>query len=183
MNTLIRHLLGVAVLAGAGLAPARGTEPAAATAGKVLLLQNERALEGDIERVGDQYRVRRSAGETWVQSEKVLCLCQTLEEALERVRARANLGDADERLRLAVWCRQYGLRAQALAEVREAVRLRPGHEPSRRLLTNLERSEWEKPPPPAPRPSEPEPPRAPGRCHGQAPGPRLRGRRRRGDGG
>jgi hypothetical protein len=161
MNTLIRHLLGVAVLAGAGLAPARGTEPAPAATGKVLLLQNERALEGDIARVGDQYRIRRTAGETWVPAGQALSLCQTMPEAFERLRARANLGDADEHLRLAGWCRQYGLRAQALAEVREAVRLRPGHEPSRRLLTNLERSEWEKPPPPAPRPSEPEPPRAP----------------------
>ena len=162
MNTLFRHLLGAAVFAGACLAPARGTEPAAATAGKVLLLQNERALEGDIERVGDQYRVRRSAGETWVQSEKVLCLCQTLEEALERVRARANLGDADEHLRLAGWCRQYGLRAQALAEVREAVRLRPGHEPSRRLLANLEQSAWDKQPSPAAaHPGGAEPPAAP----------------------
>jgi hypothetical protein len=161
MNTLFRHLLGVAVLAGAGLAPARATDPAPAAAGKVLLLQNERALEGDIERVGDQYRVRRTVGETWVPAERALCLCQTMPEAFEQLRARANLGDADERLRLANWCRQYGLRPQALAEVREAVRLRPGHEPSRRLLANLEQSAWERPLPPPPRPSEPEPPPAP----------------------
>jgi hypothetical protein len=158
MNTIIRHLLGVAVLAGAGLAPARGTDPAPAATGKVLLLQNERALEGDIERVGDQYRIRRTVGETWLPAERALCLCQTMQEAYEQLRARANLGDADERLRLAGWCREYGLRAQALAEVREAVRLRPGHEPSQRLLANLERSAWERPLPPAPRPSEPEPP-------------------------
>jgi hypothetical protein len=158
MNTIFRHLLGVAVLAGAGLAPARATEPSAVTTGKVLLLQNERALEGDIERVGDQYRVRRTVGETWVPAGKALCLCQTLAEAHEQLRARANLADADERLRLANWCRQYGLRAQALAEVREAVRLRPGHEPSQRLLANLEQSAWQKPPPPAAPPSEPESP-------------------------
>ena len=66
MNTILRPLLGVVIFVGAGQAPARGTEPAAATAGKVLLLQNERALEGDIERVGDQYRIRRTAGEAWV---------------------------------------------------------------------------------------------------------------------
>jgi hypothetical protein len=125
----------------------------------VLLLQNERALEGDIERVGDQYRARRTAGETWVPAGQALGLCRTMAEAYERVRARANLGDADERLRLANWCRQYGLRAEALAEVRAAVRLRPNHEPSRRLLSNLERSAWERPrPAAAPPPHEPEPP-------------------------
>jgi hypothetical protein len=160
MNTIIRHLLAVPLLAGVG-GLARATDPAPAGTGKVLLLQNERALEGAVERVGDQYRVRRTVGETWVPAERALCLCQTLPEAYEQLRARANLGDADERLRLANWCRQYGLRAQALAEVREAVRLRPGHEPSRRLLANLEHSAWERPLPPAPRPSEPEPPATP----------------------
>jgi hypothetical protein len=159
MNTILRHLL-VVFLAGAGLAPARATEPAAA-AGKVLLLQSERALEGDVERVGDQYRVRRTTGETWVPAGQALGLCRTMHEAYERVRARANLGDADEHLRLANWCRQYGLRAEALAEVREAVRLRPGHEPSRHLLTNLEQSGWQKPPQPAARANEPEPRTAP----------------------
>jgi hypothetical protein len=161
MNTILRPLLGVVVVAGWGLAAARGAEPGPATTGKVLLLQNERALEGDVARVGDQYRVRRSVGETWVPAERALCLCQTLEEAYERLRARANLGDADERLRLAGWCRQYGLRAQALAEVREAVRLRPGHEPSRRLLEHLEQSAWEKPPPAPARPGGPGPQAAP----------------------
>ncbi|HZY90580.1 MAG TPA: hypothetical protein VFE78_37505, partial [Gemmataceae bacterium] len=157
MNTIIRHLLVVTVLAGAGLAPARATDPAPAASGKVLLLQNERALEGDVERVADQYRVRRTTGETWVPAGQALCLCRTMQEAYERVRARANLGDADEHLRLANWCRQYGLRAEALAEVREAVRLRPGHEPSRHLLTNLEQAARQRPAPPAARPNEPEP--------------------------
>ncbi len=162
MNTLFRPLLGLTIFAGACLAPARATEPAPAAAGKVLLLQNESVLEGDIERVGDQYRVRRTVGgETWVPAERALGLCRTLEEAYERVRARANLADPDERLRLAGWCRQYGLRPQALAEVREAVRLRPGHEPSRRLLTNLEQSAWDRRPSAVPPPGKTEPASAP----------------------
>ena len=50
--------------------------------GRVLILKNEHTMEGDIERVGDHYRVRRSIGETWVLAERAVpgclvagCLC------------------------------------------------------------------------------------------------------------
>jgi hypothetical protein len=105
--------------------------------GKVLVLDNEHTLEGDIERVGTQYRVRRLVGETWVPGDRVLRLCPDLPTAYTFLRNRSNLNDADERLRLAEWCRQHALREQALAEVQEAVRLRPQHGPSRRLLEHL----------------------------------------------
>jgi hypothetical protein len=106
----------------------------------VLVLDNERTLEGDIEQQGSQYRLRRSVGETWVPAEKVLKLCQNREEAYQFLRARANLTDPDERLRLAQWCQVQGLREQALSEVKAAVELRPSHAESKRLLRNLERA-------------------------------------------
>src|SRR5262245_60859777 len=96
-------------------------------AGRVLILENERTLEGDVRRHGDLYCVKRSVGETWVPAEKVLCLCGTHEEAYQFLRARANLADPDERLRLARWCQRYNLRDQALDEANQAVRLRPNH--------------------------------------------------------
>src|SRR5262245_6647917 len=139
MRTSIRILLCVVVAAvGAGL---RATDPPAdKPGGRVLVLDNERTLEGDIERLGGQYRIRRSVGETWVSAEKVLKLCQSREEAYQFLRSRANLTDADERLRLAKWCQVQGLREQALAEVKAAVELRPTHADGKRLLRNLERS-------------------------------------------
>src|SRR4051794_35355730 len=76
-------------------------EPARPLTGKVLVLDNEHTLEGDIERIGDQYRLRRAVGETWVPADRALRLCASLEEALAYLRGRANLGDADEHLRLA----------------------------------------------------------------------------------
>src|SRR5262245_41999916 len=95
--------------------------------GRVIVLDNERTLEGDIERQGDQYRIRRAVGETWVPGDKVLRLCATREEAYLYLRSRANLGDPDERLRLAQWCQLNALREQAIAEVTAAVELRPNH--------------------------------------------------------
>src|SRR5262249_24607459 len=119
-------LLAVLAAAPAGEA-VRTADPAKAATGKLLLFETERTLEGDIERVGDQYRVRRTTGETWVPAQGVLCLCAGPEEGYVFLRDRANLGDPDERMRLAQWCRQRGLRKQALEEVRAAAELRPGH--------------------------------------------------------
>ncbi|MBV9123353.1 MAG: hypothetical protein JO112_08350 [Planctomycetes bacterium] len=108
--------------------------------GHVLVLENERVLEGDIEHVGDQYRVRRTVGETWVPGEQVLCLCDNLAEAHAFLRTRTNLRDADERLRLARWCQLHGLRSQALEEVKAALALNPNHAEAQRWLRSLERS-------------------------------------------
>ncbi len=111
------------------------------TTGHIAILDNGRVIEGDIERVGDQLRIRRSIGETWLPVAKVQCLCATLEEAYEFQRRQANLQDADERLRLAKWCHLHGLKTQALAEITAAVELRPGHSESRRLLQGMHRAE------------------------------------------
>jgi hypothetical protein len=136
MKTLSR-LLCVVALGAAGFS-VQATEPPAR--GKVLVLDNERTVEGDVERVGDVYHVRRTLGETVIPGERVLRLCASLEEALTFLRSRANLKDPDEHLRLAGWCHQHGLRAEALAEVQAAVRLRPGHEETRRLLDHLQQA-------------------------------------------
>lgn len=158
MTTIIRCAVGVlALLMFAGLLPAQGPSK-----GKVLLLENERILEGDIERIEDQYRVRRTVGETLVPASKVLCLCQKPEEAYAYLRDRANLRDPDERLRLAHWCYLNNLREQALAEVAAATELRPDHPPTQRLLDNLKRATSY---PPAAKPAlpveHPEPPPIP----------------------
>jgi hypothetical protein len=109
--------------------------------GKILVLDNEKTLEGDIEHVGSQYRVRQGSGAVWVASDRVLKLCPDAKAAYLYLRSRANLNDADERLRLAGWCRQHGLRHEALAEVQEAVNLRPQHVASRRLLDHLQQAQ------------------------------------------
>src|SRR5438874_13492773 len=128
MPTKIRLALGLlAALAPVWLLLPAGQPPAAPTTGKVLILDNERTLEGEIERVGEQYRIRRPVGELWVLAETTLRLCETREEAYAFLRARANLLDPDERLRLARWCQLQGLRRQALEEASAAVELRPSH--------------------------------------------------------
>jgi hypothetical protein len=140
MKTIGFLLAGVLPLALLAVCTRAQPPGAVAQTGKVLVLENERTLEGDIERLGEQYRVRRSVGETWIQGVRVLRLCASLEEAYRFLRGRANLNDPDEHLRLAEWCRERGLREQALAEARQAVALRPDHPRSQRLLTVLEQA-------------------------------------------
>src|SRR5438105_1673516 len=124
------------------------------TTGQVLVLDNERTLEGNIERQGERFCVRRPLGELWIQQDKVLCLCQSHEEAYQFLRGRANLSDPDERLRLAQWCRQHGLRQQALQEIGAALNLRPNDPVSQRLLRGLQYAASAQPSTPAPRPGD-----------------------------
>src|SRR5438067_639104 len=62
MFTTTRSLLCVLILA-AGMA-VRAADPV--PAGRVIILDNERTLEGEIEREGDQYHIRRGGAETWL---------------------------------------------------------------------------------------------------------------------
>jgi hypothetical protein len=150
MATIIRFFLCAVALAVPALAL---SQTATAAKGRVLLLENERIFEGDIEKVGEQYRVRRpSAGETWIPGDRVLLLCGSRLEAYQFLRKQANLNDPDELLRLARWCQMQDLREQALRDVKSALTLRPEHPETCRLLKHLEQAALESaaaPTPPA----------------------------------
>jgi hypothetical protein len=149
MRTTIRLLVCAAALAvpAVGLLVAQETAPTS-PGGRVLILDNERVLEGEVVRDGERVTVRRQHGEITVPAARVLAVCGTLEEAYQFLATRANLRDADERLRLARWCQGCGLRDQAIAEARAAVQLRPGSSEAKQLLLTLQR-----PPAPAPEPA------------------------------
>jgi hypothetical protein len=138
MTTKIRSTLCIlAVAATVGVRFLVAQPPSPATTGRVLLLDNDRVIEGDIERVGDRYRIKRPSGETMLPADGVTRLCASLEDALDYLRSRSALNDPDERLRLGKWCHLHGLHAQAVEEVQAAVEMRPDQE-SRRLLRHLQ---------------------------------------------
>jgi hypothetical protein len=143
MKTLYRSALCLLALTAPGAIPHVAAEPGEATVkGHVLVLDNDKVYEGDIERVGDQYRIRRALqeGESWVPCKNAARLCANMAEAYAYLRSRANLNDPDERLRLAQWCHLHELHAPALAEVKAAHDLRPDHAETRRLLGLLEKT-------------------------------------------
>jgi hypothetical protein len=137
MRTIVSSLIALAFLGLVGGSAPAAEPPKSLQKGKVLLLRNEHTMEGDIERVGDQYRVGRRVGETWVPADHVLCLAASMADVYAFLRSRANLHDADERLRLANWCRLNGLHEQELAELEAAAQLRPDHAETQRLLKHL----------------------------------------------
>ncbi len=153
MNTPIRLLL--CALGAMTTASALATEPP--RTGQVLILDNERTVEGSIERVGSDYRVHRAGGETWVPEGKVLRLCADMEDAYRFLHGRANLRDADELLRLARWCHGHGLPSHALECVSAAVQVNPNHVEAKRLLSGLQRIAATTPAPPGAHAEMPEP--------------------------
>jgi hypothetical protein len=112
----------------------------ARTTGRVLILDNEHTLEGEIVQVGDDYRVRRAVGEVWVPGGKVLRLCANWADAYDFLSGRANSNDPDERIRLARWCQLHGLQKEALGEVNAALAMRPNHAEAGRLQSLLRRA-------------------------------------------
>jgi hypothetical protein len=139
MSAKARFLVCVLSLASFAAPVFAEAKPAAET-GKVAVLDNDRILEGDIERVGDQYRVRRSGGETWLPVAKVLRVCANLEEAFAYLQGQANLDDPAERVRLARWCLLHRLHDQGAAEASAAIALCPKHAEAQRILKALQRS-------------------------------------------
>jgi hypothetical protein len=140
MKTTIRFLVGAVALGAAAGGIVCAVTPQPQESGKVLILANHRALEGDIQREGDQYRLKRPVGEMWVPAERVLRLCADWDDAFAFLCAQTNMADPDERLRLARWCQQNGLHEQALAEVKAAQAMRPSHQETKQLLAILERA-------------------------------------------
>jgi len=103
MNTLFLLSFSLVALLGAE-EPAPASVPVKpAIKGKVLLLENDRVLEGDIELVGDRYKIKRTIGETWLPTNNVVKLCPSMDDAYMFLRSRTNLDDADERLKLVSW--------------------------------------------------------------------------------
>ena len=135
------------------------TPAPSAVTGRVLVLENGRTITGEIERDGDRYRVRRLTGETTVPTTGVLRLCNSLDEALNFLRSRTNLRDADERLRLADWCANHSLREQQIVEIEAALKLRPEDNHIRRLHRSLLEAKRRVEAPVAAAPTEPSPPR------------------------
>jgi len=132
MNATLRTLAGL--LLTAALAQA---EPPASP--RVIVLDNENLVEGEVTRVPGGYQIRRPVGgDVTLPAGRVLAVVADRQEAFALVAGRANRRDADERLRLARWCAANGLPDEALAEARTATRMRPGFAAAERYARMLE---------------------------------------------
>ena len=133
MNATFR-IVACAVLA----ASAARAEPPAV---RVVVLDNENLIEGEVTRVESGYQVRRPVGDVTLPATRVLAVVVDRRAAFDVVAARANRKDADERVRLANWCLSNRLMPEALAEARAAARMRDGFAAAERLVKSLESME------------------------------------------
>lgn len=106
--------------------------------GKVLLLDNQFIIEGEITRVGDEYSVKRDgAGEVLIPKERVLKLVQSRSEAFGILREKRQANDVDARIKLARWGLVHQLHSEALVEAEAAVKLRPEDPQANALVKGL----------------------------------------------
>jgi hypothetical protein len=132
MNATFRLLACAVVVASV----ARADGPAAV---RVVVLDNENLLEGEVTRVETGYQIRRPVGgDVTLPSKRVLAVVADRRAAFDVVAARANRKDADERLRLANWCLANRLMPEALAEARAAARMRDRFTAADRMVKSLE---------------------------------------------
>lgn len=132
MNAAFR--LFASLVVGTGLAVAGS--PAKT---RVVVLDNENLIEGEVTKVASGYQIRRAVGgDITLPANRILTVVADRKAAYAVVLERANRRDADERLRLARWCLANGLPDEALAEARTAARMRPGFAAAERYALSLE---------------------------------------------
>lgn len=116
----------------------RAESPILPETGKVLLLDNDLIIEGDVVRVKDEYSVKRDgAGEVLIPENRVVKLAQSKAEAFEFLRRKAKATDPDVRIKLARWGLIHQLHPEALEEAEAALKLRPDDIQAKALVKGL----------------------------------------------
>jgi len=140
MKTKYRSsLASIALMGLLSAVPIHADPPSGRITGQVLVLDNQRTLQGDIERKGDFYVIQLGTGQMSLPVRQTLRLCASWEDAFAFMQSQANLHDPDEHLRLANWCDRNGLHAHALAEAARAVEMQPSYSAAKQLLARLQK--------------------------------------------
>jgi hypothetical protein len=113
---------------------------------RFLLLESRQLVEGEIEQVGDGFRVKRDGGETTIPIERVMAVCVDKAGAFRVLSEKTDPKNAEQRLKLAEWCHNNGLTKEAVAEARAAVELRPNSPVAQRFLHFYEQAATERKP-------------------------------------
>jgi hypothetical protein len=129
----------LALFAGVGLSLHAQDAKKDRSKGRVLLLKNGHAMEGDIEKFGSQMCVRRGSSEVWIAAERTARLCENWDDAFTYVRSLVKLDDPNDVVKLARWCHLHRLTDQALDQARLALELQPKHSEAKQMVMMLER--------------------------------------------
>jgi hypothetical protein len=144
-------------------APTPLVPPAAPGIGSVVLLQDNKLVEGTVTQNGEKILVRRGSIEVPYPKDRVQFIGKSKGECYSHLAGKVKPDDAPGRFKLARWCMYNGLREQALAEAQAVVKLQPNHAMAAELARTMEESirlfngdgTSKLPPPDAPKPATP----------------------------
>src|SRR5262245_45680399 len=105
----------------------RAQLPALGPQRAVLLLRNGEVIEGVVTFSGDRYDVVLGDGEIRIKSPEVEFQGASIDDCFEFRRRNLNGSKADDFLNLSEWCLRHQLYAESAGQLREAMRLDPGH--------------------------------------------------------
>jgi hypothetical protein len=163
MNPIIRQLLCIAGAASLLTQAAALDPPPTAKAGKVLLIDYDRILEGSIERVGDRFHIRHGTGEMTIPATVNMLLLPDKDAAFQLVKNRTKLTDPLSLVKLSRWCLANDLKQRALETAEMALALVPDDRSLKRFRDDMQMQVSLAPPPPIapaiqiPKPTEIEP--------------------------
>lgn len=147
MNTLIRLSMCAALAAPFAQFAVADSTPAAKT-GKVLLIDYDRILEGDIERSGDRFRIHQGAGEMTIPATPTMLLLPNKDAAFQLLKSRAKLSDPIALVKLSRWCLSNELQQRALEMAEMALALLPKDRSLQRFRDDVKLRLTLAPPPP-----------------------------------
>ena len=108
---------------------------------RFVVLDNENLLTGEVTRVEEGWQIRQPVGGDLVlPAKRVLAVVDDRAAAFAVVAKRANLRDADERLRLARWCARQELMDEAIRQAEMAVKMRDNFKAATQYLATLQLS-------------------------------------------
>jgi hypothetical protein len=107
----------------------------------LLLRQNDRMIQGLISREGSLYVVRQKAGVMRFPKELVEGSFATVRDAYRHKEERLPEDDPGERVKLARWCLNFHLTAEAREQLAKVLAISPDHGPAQAMLANLENTE------------------------------------------
>ena len=125
MNAIIRLSLCAASLTVWVAQIAAAEPPPAATSGKVLLIDFNRIVEGDIARVGDRIRIRQGAGVVTIPATPTMLLLGSKNEAYQLLKSRAKADDPLDLVKLTRWCLANNMKPEAVENAEAALALQP----------------------------------------------------------
>ena len=143
---LLAASLGLTVGMGAGadepVPPGRAaSRPRAADGERYLLLTNGKLLQGVISRDDSTYTLTQKIGVIQLPKKQVERSFDSVPEAYQYLLNRLPEDDPGERLRLARWCLNQHMTAEAKSQLEKVLELSPGHGPAKAMLVKISQSE------------------------------------------